>query len=73
MEPTDATGSQALVERFCVDCKHLKKSMLPAALRYCQAPHLPVSLIHGRREFPAVIARGYPALCGWKGRFWEKR
>lgn len=60
--------------RLCRTCRHQERSLtLPAELRMCVQPDLPVCLVTGKRKFPCIIARGHDQLCGWMGLKWEVR
>lgn len=65
-------GSQAAP--LCVNCKHLQTNFgVNYNMRLCKRPGLPVNLVSGQHSFPAIIARGYDHLCGWRGRYWEHK
>ncbi len=56
------------LNRLCRDCRWFQRFG-----KDCSQPSLPLNLVDGRRRFPAFVARGYDALCGASGRFWEAR
>lgn len=60
--------------KLCRNCRHAERPIGQGIdWAKCEQKEYPINLITGSHKFPCIIARGYSELCGFEGRFWERK